>query len=134
MLLAPSLPSVCAVGGVLGCLTKAVLGPSYPTPSQSPGILQPSHHVLQLSHLLQEVLHRAHLSQAGVLSLLAAPAPGERSQHLCSPLRSPQQPLPSAAPSGTHQRRWVKSPSQCCSLCFQTRENQGESGRRSAAC
>lgn len=107
VLLAPSLPSVCAVGGVLGCLTKAVLGPSYPNHSQSPGILQPSHHVLQLSHLLQEVLHRAHLSQADVLSLLAVPAPGDRSQHLCSPLRSPQQPLPSAAPSGW----WHQPPS-----------------------
>lgn len=36
MLLAPSLPSVCAVGRGLGCLTEAVLVPSCPTPSESP--------------------------------------------------------------------------------------------------
>jgi len=43
-----------------------------------PYVSQPSHHLLQLSHLPQEVLSQAHLLQAG---LLPVPAPGERSRH-----------------------------------------------------
>ena len=86
-----------------------------------PDVSRPSHGLLRLSHLLQEVLPLGTASAGRQVCRLSLPQ--EKGQGTLCSLRPALRPLPSAAPSGgRHRRCWgrrCRPPSHRRSLCPQ---------------